>query len=471
MSCKYRPIFTAALAACLYRCGPVGSATSEDPAGPISYQLARTATNKLTNTLSLNIPATSNYTFSIDGEDFDADIEKKKPLPPQALITFTYTSIATYDLQLRVYQSDGTVLIKDQLQWQYSDEVPPEPDVEFSEEATNDEKVDIWTSNKRGKYTREIWVEGDVIDSEKRFHEIPDTGSVPIILTDGDGIKNLTVHYRNIFGTEGSSVEMSILKKSVGPTNCSISSNTLVTATGVVKFEVSATNDGPLYYAAIGDVVGNGTFTKFTSLKTFDATLLGTDGAPNHVTVKLRDIAGNFCPEKSFDLTYDPNHEAQNIKIKDDALWTDNSVVTVLPHADYLPSDTVEMYIYGEVVSDSHTMQWLPYSSSTTVQLNPVDGNRYVKVKYRINGTTGDEKSVPIFLKPFIRLQGASSPYTLVPSEFAALSSMTITGCSETYNQVAFSSSLSCTPNAATITATYALPDGTSIQRSMTAPP
>lgn len=449
-------------------CGPAENITTEDPAGSLKYFLDRAATNKLTNALNLIIPDAVSYTFSIDGEGFEADVEKKKAHTPKSKLALTYSDKTTYSMQLRIFQSDGAVLIKDEMTWEYSDEVPPAPDIIFEEEATSDTKVNLVASTARGKNTKELWVEGDVPDSEKGWHTIPETGVVPIVVTEADGIKNITVHYRNIFGTEGSSLDLSILKKSVGPINCSISSNTLITATGIVKFEVSATNDGPLYYAAIGDVSGTGAYTKFTALTTFDGTLLATT---NKVKIRVRDVASNFCPDKDFTLTYDAAHLSQSITVLNNALWTDTPTITVLPTLDYLPSDTVLMYLYGDIVSDANTVQWLTYSASTSVQLNPSDGNRAVRVKYKVNGTLGDEQLVLIYLKPFISLQGSSSPFTLVPSEFAKISSMTITGCSQTYSAVAFSSTLPCTASTGTtISATYNLPDGTSVARTVVAP-
>jgi hypothetical protein len=353
------------------------------------------------------------------------------------------------------------------LTWIYSTEVPSKPIISILEEATNDTAVDVYSALNRGEHTKELWVDGDV--QKPDWLPIRLDSSAAVTLTESDGIKTLFVRYRNIFGTESvETVSISILKKSVPPTNCSVSTNSTTSADGTVRLQLSATNNGPLYFLVEGDVQGDGKYKSFTDQHVETLTLTG--GETNEFQVKLRDIAGNFCPDKTFQVTVDPTHLAEGIEVTDHALWTDNPIINVTPLLDHVSSDVAEMYIHGNVQPDSKTFQWIPFENSVDVQLTPVDGHRFVRAKYRLNGVESVVRSAGVYLQPFIRVTGSSAPYAVELSDIVGLTSLTLTGCSETYNNVAFQSPLACTPVGLSLQADYYLTDGTSVRRTTDSP-
>jgi hypothetical protein len=130
------------------------------------------------------------------------------------------------------------------------------------------------------------------------------------------------------------------------------------------------------------------------------------------------------------------------------------------------------MYIHGNVVDDDNTFQWIPFKSALDVTLQPSEGTRWVRVQYRINGDLTSFRATPVYLKPFVVIQsGTDTPYKIVPSNIIQLNYLTLTGCAEPYNQVAYAASYKCTPNAAAATIVYTLKDGSTITNSANFPP
>lgn len=456
-------ILTFACVLFLAQCSSVGGSSS---LANTTYSLARTATNVTTNALRMNLAETAGYTFSIAGENFAASVAKDQRLPPQDSVTLTYTEEGTYTLIFTVYQSDGSIIIRDSLKWRYSTEVPPDPIVTFSEVATNDDKVLMLVALNKGANTKELGVEGDLASGNFAWLPIPDTGAVPVVVSADDGMKNFTVRYRNIFGTESrNTIDLSILKKSIGPQNCSVTINGTTTATLSVRVQMAAENAGDLFYIPVGDVKSSGEFTKFSQNTVATVELLG-EGPIYKFSMQVRDIAENYCPTTTFNITFDPNHTAESIQIANHLLWSDDPIVTAEPMIDHVGSDTVEMYLHGDIQPSAKTFQWIPYEPSVQVQLSPVDGNRFVRVKYRLNGVESVVRSTPIFLAPFIRLHGNAAPYTIELSNIVGLNSATITGCAETYQSIPYQTNLPCTPTGSSVGAIYSLSDGSQISRS-----
>ena len=447
------------------QCAKVGGTVSM---GNASYALNRAATNIKTNTLNIHLDHPDGYTFSIEGTGFEADIAIGVKVPIQELVHLTYTEEGSYQLILKIFQSDGAIIMEDVLPWEYSTEVPPDPVVSFSEVATSDDKVLLLVDLNKGIHTNELSVVGDVGNYPSKWHKIEADGTVPLQVSAADGLKKMVVKYRNIYGTESrNSLNIQILKKSIGPKNCAVTVDNTTTATGQVRMQLSALNDGNLYYLPLGEVTSTGTFTRFSNQTTATVSLLGGPGVYK-LTMQLRDIAENYCPTTSFTVTYDPTHTSEGISVENNALWTDNPVINVLPRIDHVGSDVVEMNISGDIVPSATTFQWISYQAITSVQLSPVDGNRFVRVQYRLNGTQSVVRSVAIFLTPYLRSTGASSPYQLELSNIVGLTSVSITGCTEVYDHIAYQSTVTCTSPTPPVTATYYLKDGTSVSRSVT---
>ena len=116
--------------------------------------------------------------------------------------------------------------------------------------------------------------------------------------------------------------------------------------------------------------------------------------------------------------------------------------------------------------ASADTFQWVPIADSVTVTLSPVTGTRHVIVQFRKDETLMAEVTASIFLQPYVLINGSGAVVNVIPSDIIGASSLTVTGCTESYVQVAYAASYSCTKAAASATITYHLSDGTTVTRS-----
>lgn len=453
-------------------CGTeVASNNSISQEQKISFHLERQYTNAAENDLFLDVAQADGYTFQISGDDFDADVTLGENHSIQSVVRLTSTKEGTHSLSLQINQPDGTVFVNTRLTWDYSLKIPPPPLGSFDEKASQDASVNILLIGAFDGTVTEYAISGDIANNiPDNWQTIPNDFIIPVTLSDDDAAKNITLKYRNVYGTEGSSSTLSIIRRGAAPENCSavISSSYLATTELVVQ--VSAETTVPLSYHFTGDVADNGEIS-FTDSTTATAYVTaGDDGAKRTVTLSVKDLAGNTCPDVEFDLVLQKDHVRQGLTIKDDLLWTDDENITILPRFDHFPDDPIEMYIRGGL-SDSFAETWIPFAEETKVRLQLFDGVRFIYVKYRDSaGVEYPETKVNIFLGPYVRLQGSAAPFTLSLSNPLSLVSITITGCQETYSAVPYSASYTCNPTGTTVTAAYLLTDGTTVTRSVDVP-
>jgi hypothetical protein len=383
----------------------------------------------------------------------------------------TYDSLGDYDMSVTVYQADGTILVKDTLAWEYSQEEAPDAIVDFNEVATNDANVILLVSAGRGAKTKELWIEGDLqFYPEGNWYDISDTNMVPILLTEDDGIKTIKVKHRNVYGAESDKLHtMKILKKSDEPENCMVTAIAEKTANGRIRMKFEGENSGSLYYNVFGDVGEVGGFTKFDESVKADIALSQDEGEKS-IVAKIRDVAENYCESFPMVIEYDKTYKSEYIAIEDDVLWTDTQLVTLELNYDHFPAETAEMYIYGSVENFGDVRQWVPFSESSQVMLSASEGHRFVRAKFRdAEGVETLEQYVGIYLKPYIRFQTIAGVDYVLVSKIQTLTNLTITGCTQAYNDVPYEDKFPCTPAVpgAPLQVTYKLNDGTSVSKSV----
>ncbi|WP_141733434.1 hypothetical protein [Oligoflexus tunisiensis] len=454
-------LFTLGFALVLSACGS-GSNT-----GLIKYYLEREATATTTNVLRLEILGDFKPKFSLSGTGFVADVPLDTVLDVREAIALTADQFGEVTLTITLYQENGKAYLQDKIVWKSSPEVPPEPEPYFSEDASADAWVYLVLPSTRGSNVREVWVEGDLEASLSagQYYDIPGDDQVLIQLSEGDGIKNLKVKYRNIFGTDGPVMETQIARKSQPPTECSASPVALTTATGYVRIRIQAVNDGPLAFRVEGDVETVKEYRSFEEA-TVEALMLSPGEGTKSLTVKIRDAAGNFCEDIPLTISYDRSYVPGSVAFQNQALWTDEPDVVILPQFDYLPGDNVSMFISGNVVASESTFQWVPYSDSVNVTLTPTNGTRHVIVQYRKDETLMAEVTASIFLKPYVSINGSGATVSVIPSNIIGAQSLTLTGCVEPYVEVPYATSYSCTKAATEAIITYHLTDGSTVTRS-----
>ena len=155
-------------------------------------------------------------------------------------------------------------------------------------------------------------------------------------------------------------------------------------------------------------------------------------------------------------------------KMPQASFWTDNPNITLKLQYDLFAGDNVEMYIEGGIGQSDLTFQWIPFQEKVDVVLNPSSGARHIMVRYRKNGVDTSEVTVPIFLNPYVLVNGSSAIVDVYPADIIGLTSLTIKGCAESdaYVKIPYTEKLTCTKADAKVEAIYYLSDGTSITRS-----
>ncbi|WP_324962018.1 hypothetical protein [Oligoflexus sp.] len=452
---------TLALIMLLTACG--GGANS----GLIKYYLERDATATTVNRLKLEVLGDFKPQFSINGTGFTAEVPFDSIIEVRDSTLLTADAFGEVFINITLYQENGKPYLQDRLSWKSSPEVPSTPEPYFSEDASADAWVYLVLPATRGRNVKEVWVEGDLDASVSagQYYDIPGDDQVLIQLSDGDGTKQLRVKYRNIFGTEGALMTTGIVRKSTPPKGCTATLVSSATATGYVRARIEALNDGPLYFRIDGDVETLKEYRSFTDT-TDELIVLSPGEGSKNLKVKIRDAAGNACEDIPLTVIYDRSYVPGSVAFQDQALWTDDPNVVILPQFDYLPGDNVSMYISGNIIPSADTFQWIPYRESVRVTLTPTNGTRHVIVQYRKDETLMAEVTAPIFLQPYVQISGSGAVVSVIPSHIIGAESLTLTGCVETYVQVPYDTSYTCTKAGGTATIRYYLNDGTTVARS-----
>ncbi|HYX35236.1 MAG TPA: hypothetical protein VE954_19240 [Oligoflexus sp.] len=464
---------TATLALLLASCGNNKIDVSAIP--QFRYYVESKFTSQIENTLVIEGSGVEQLSFKLSGRGFTADIPLDTEVPVKTRTKLQYVEVGDYVVNIQFFKSDGTPLLQDAVKWSFSLESPDNPIIGFASHATNDSRVVLLVSESRDPLTNEIWIEGDLSIEESpkgSWRTIPEFSKVPIHLTEDDGMKTIRVKLRNDFKNETDLKTIQIRKKSTAPTNCRVEVRGTGSQNRYFEVMVYAENDGPVFYRVFGDVSDPNVFHEFVNTGTRVPIKMTSGAGVKNLTVQIRDEAENYCLRQDIKVTSDPNYIGEGIRIKDDKAWSDSNQVTVLPWVDGFADDQVEMYVHGDILDDDNTFQWIAYKPELDVTLQPADGTRWVRVQYRINGAVTSFRYTSVYLKPYVLIQiGTDTPYKIVASEINQLSHLTLTGCAEPYNQVAFAASYKCAPNAPAATVVYTMKDGSSVTKATNFPP
>lgn len=401
----------------------------------------------------------------ISGEGFTADLALNETHEIKERTTITFDEERVYNLALTIFQTDGTILIKDNLSWEYNLEFPAPPIVGFEKKATNTQDVWILVSSHRKENTNEIWLQGDLDQTEiptGSWRSIPASGIIPVKLSSKEGVKNVRVKLRNDYQNETDEVNISILFKPLGPQNCKVVLPSYTLANNKVRMKLLAEDAlGQMYYRVFGDVFEVNKFTQFQTNEIIEFALSPSEGK-KRVVIQMRDIAENYCRREEITLTLDKNYRAKDVLIENELLYTDDPNITAVTKYDGFAEDFegLEMFVHGDIMKTADTFKWIPYAKNIDIKLTPVNGNRFVRIQYRnLEGLQSGIISRAIFLKPYLIIQGGSAPYTVLPSEIVGLSSLTLEGCETDYINVPYQFSFSCTPKDSSLTVHYYFED------------
>lgn len=450
-------------------CGQEGQTNT----GSVKYYLEQAASSTTSNALILEVGGEFKPNFSIEGEGFTSVFERGIQIPFQQRIPLTAETFGEVQIKLTLFQENGKAYLSDTISWKSSGEVPPTPDPYFSEIATADPFVYLVFPNVllRGRNTKEVWIEGDLLEfPEGSYFNIPNDDQLLVKLSASDGIKTIRVKYRNIFGAHSELVPLQIELKSVGPANCKATPIASKTATGSIRTRIEATNSGTLYYKVTGDVSVEHDYLAFDA--SVEETIVLRAGEGNkRLTVKIKDAAGNACPDIPLTIQYDKNYVPGKLLFENDLLWVDTPHIVILPQYDQFSGDNIEMFVSGGVVPSASTYQWIPYVDRLPVELTPTNGTRHVLVNFRKAGIPMLEVTNSIFLRPYVLVQGSGPQYNIIPGNILSSNDLTIHGCSQSFENVPYQEMFPCTPvqnGSFTISVDYHLKDGTTLTRSVT---
>ena len=445
------------------------------------YDLEREYTGKVTNKLDIEIldEGKDEYFFSISSPLATADIAEDvlHPLENQT-ISFTYGAEGVYSADFKVARKNGTPYIHQILTWEYSTVTPDPPVISFANSATRFQSLNLTVSDSRTTDTTEIWLTGDIEKSGKTivddgyWEELPLSQLVvPITLTAGDGYKTVSGKFRNIFGNESEEgYPAQILLKQTAPTNCDATPISTTINTNKLSLQLNATDPYQMYFSVMGavrNVINQQAFTDGEIVYIF---VEPTPGSKT-IVVTMDDIAGNNCLQKEVVVTVDPEFESEAIVVNDATYWTNDDNITLDVFFEHFPDqDPIQLKITGDV-SGPNVNTWIPYQTDIPVTFNPTtSGSKRIYAQYK--DSFGDESYLitkRIYLKPSVVLQDIGAPdVNVVASQIIDATSMTITGCSVTYNEVTYQAAFPCTPIAASISVTWNFEDGPALVISET---
>lgn len=449
------PFFFTSLAGC----GP--SANLEGTAPDVTYKLERAFTGQTANALLLSFPEDSAFQFRLSGDGLSSALALDKLHPMTERIAFNYASEGAYTADIAVFRGNGTPYLADSLSFAFSTKRPDEPVVTFSETATNDTSVTLQIVGELDPDTTEIGVDGV-------WSPLSASGIHLMQVSSPDGIKNMSVKLRNIYGNESLPAEASILKKSSPPTDCAVEMPGQGSATSVIDLKLYATNDGPVYYAVLGDVATVEDYKQFTSGSTVSATLSGGAGLKK-IKVRIRDIAGNFCDEFTHSITVSSDYVEQTMAIADEPFFTESQVVELdLRYDHYSSEEPIEMKITGDLLLAEGVNEWVPYATSKLVTMSAAAGQKKIFAQFRDNTLTETFLvSATVYLKPEVDVEDAGGgKKSLKPSRIKGTKAMTITGCAEAYVAVEAAAAYECTPTGAAAVVTYTFTDDTTLVKN-----
>jgi hypothetical protein len=445
------------------------------------YDLEREYTGKLTNNLNIEVldQGSDEYLFSISSPLAAASVSEDvlHPLENQT-ISFSYGTEGVYSVDFKVARKNGTPYIHQILTWEYSTETPDPPVISFANAATRFQSLNLIVSDSRTTDTTELWLTGDIETAGKT---VVDDGYwetlplsqlvVPVTLTSGDGYKTVRGKFRNIFGNESEEgYPAQILLKQTPPTNCTVTPIATTINTNKLSLQLNATDPYQMYYSVMGAVKNVINQRAFSDGEIAYIFVEPTPGSKT-VVVTMDDIAGNNCLQEEIVVTVDPEFESEAIIVKDATYWTNDDNITLDIFFEHFPNqDPIELKITGDV-SGPNINTWIPYQRDIPVTFNPTtSGSKRIYAQYK--DSFGDESYLitkRIYLKPSVILQDVGAPdVNVVASHILDATSMTITGCSVTYNEVAYQAAFPCTPTAASISVTWNFESGPALVISET---
>ena len=455
-----KALFTLSFFLYLLGCGSSGSQNL----GGITYYLEFPGTHSGDLKLVFEGDNPSHFFIKLEnpsaGLSFDQPTNLMIPIPHGGIKALaTQGGDNTFDFTL--YNADGGVLSKENIAFDYDKVIPDAPPLAFSEKATKDTQVQLLVSTFRDERYKEIFLEGDV-DPEYagRWLEINQADRVDFHVTRGEGLKTVNVKLRNTYNAITDFMPYSIYLDQTKPQNCHVELASNTVGSPQANLRISADDSLDLTYRVLGDTIEATSFKDITSGETAWVSLGKEEGVKN-LQVYIGDAAQNFCDPITLEVTFDKSYEPIGLSLKNNPYYTNNQLVTIKPRIDTFDTSKVEMFIDGGVEGEG-THEWVPFAAQKEISLKEGTGNRFIYIKYRDQGGETVKVHTQIYLQPFARYHAASASLAL--SRMVGVQSVTIKGCSESYEAIEpESSSLACQPKEDSGSVIWSFADGSQL--------
>lgn len=247
---------------------------------------------------------------------------------------------------------------------------------------------------------REMFISGDVVQSEDTFKWVPYRKELDVRLTGGEGEKTIFAKFRNGVGNESKEVSTKIILDFTPPEIEKISAfdksddsdNDLFFHSGqiiiikVIASEKETGLKGTVNIKSSDDSYnsGNQEITEVSNgIYTFQWNTDGLADGKYICELSLKDLAEHIVTDK-LEITLD-NRGPSNPSISVSSKSVDSRTVEIRLKADREPT---EVFISGDVIDDNKTFEWIKYSPETdemklSINLTGVDGEKKIIAKFR----------------------------------------------------------------------------------------
>lgn len=433
----------------------------------LEFKILHPYTAQETNSIVIPGASAAKLSVKLDnlGEPFQSTIPFGQITPAPDSIEVHYQKKTNYQVMVSIFADDGALLAAGPLAWTHDFVVPPKPIVAFAKEAISDPNTLLLFASNHGPLTREVWVSGDLggpYPREGSFLEFPADGRLPIALSPGDGVKQVSVKTRNAFGIESETVTVKTLLKTEKPLNCDALVASTLIPTERLRLKLLGQDSQPLFFGVQGDTADPISFVPFSPGQIHEIKL--SDGAgEKKITVLVRDPADNFCLRKNMVLSVDPNAKEASLRVAGNPAFTLESEVDLELNINDFPDAPLEMSLSGALAN--RQTQWQPFQPKFKTILSPGEGEKVVTVNVRSLGENKVKFSAQtaIFYRPYVYLKQGLQGKTLVLSDFFRIVSLDITGCAEGGPGLKPVLNLTCTPQGQPISVTYRFDDETTM--------
>jgi hypothetical protein len=246
--------------------------------------------------------------------------------------------------------------------------------------------------------------------------------SSSVTLSSGDGVKTVSVEYKDAVGNTSAAADDTITLDSQGPTGSVGIDQGAATNNAIVTLTLPAidTGSGVSQMSIYGDTTATNWITYQSS---YSVTLSGLDGQKT-IQVQYRDNAGNTSIEYTDGIFLDrAGPGTPSIVINGNDPTNQSTVNLTLSAID--PSGIVWMYLSGNVTG-ADTNSWITYQSSYTVSLDTTtQGLRTVTVRFmdsltNIGSATASDSVT-------LDTQGPTAPFILINGGAATTTTAAVT--------------------------------------------